>query len=85
MVSCILLLTFLDINWGGVWLLCLPPAFTLVPCLAYSSNLKMVAICSSETLVDFQQTTWRYTLVDNIFQNFPYVGFTIGFTYAYFK
>jgi hypothetical protein len=31
-----------------------------VSCLTYSSTLKMEAICSSETLVDFQRTTWRY-------------------------
>jgi hypothetical protein len=40
-------------------LLGLPAAFTLVSCLAYLT-LKMEVICSSETLVDFQQTTWRY-------------------------
>jgi hypothetical protein len=28
--------------------------------LAYSSTLKMEAICSSETLVDLQQSTWNY-------------------------
>jgi hypothetical protein len=28
--------------------------------LAYSSTLKMEVTCSSETLVDFQQTTWCY-------------------------
>jgi hypothetical protein len=39
---------------------CFPPACTLVSCLAYSSTLKMEAICSSETSVDFQRTTWRY-------------------------
>jgi hypothetical protein len=32
----------------------------LVSCLAYSSTLKMEVVCSSETLVDFQQTTLRY-------------------------
>jgi hypothetical protein len=37
----------------------LPPASTLVSCSAYST-LKMEAICSSETLVDFQRTTQRY-------------------------
>jgi hypothetical protein len=34
----------------------------LVSCSAYSSTLKMEAIRSSETLDDFQQTTWRYIL-----------------------
>jgi hypothetical protein len=36
----------------------LAACFMLVSCLAYSSTLKMEVICSSETLVDFQQTTW---------------------------
>jgi hypothetical protein len=36
------------------------PASTLISCSAYSSTLKMEAICSSETSVDFQQTTRRY-------------------------
>jgi hypothetical protein len=31
----------------------------LISFLAYST-LKMEAICSSETSVDFQQTTWSY-------------------------
>jgi hypothetical protein len=39
-------------------LLCLPPAFTLVSCLAYSSTLKMEATCSSGISVGFQWTTW---------------------------
>jgi hypothetical protein len=38
---------------------CLPPAFTLVSCSAYSSTLKMEAIYSPETSVDFQRTTRR--------------------------
>jgi hypothetical protein len=33
---------------------CLPPAFKLVPCWDVSSTLKLEAICSSETSVDFQ-------------------------------
>jgi hypothetical protein len=40
--------------------LCLSPDFTLVSCSAYSSTLKMEAICTSETSVDIQQTTGRY-------------------------
>jgi hypothetical protein len=32
----------------------------VVSCLAYSSTLKMEETCSSETSVDFQQTTRRY-------------------------
>jgi hypothetical protein len=39
-------------------LLGLPPAFTLVHRCAYST-LKMEAICYPETVVNFQQTTWR--------------------------
>jgi hypothetical protein len=38
----------------------LPSAFTLVFFSAYSSTLKMEAIYSSETLVDFQRTTGGY-------------------------
>jgi hypothetical protein len=34
----------------------LQPAFTLVSCSAYSSTLKMGAICSSEISFDFQRT-----------------------------
>jgi hypothetical protein len=34
--------------------------FTLYSCLIYCSTLKMEAICSSETSVDFQLTTRRY-------------------------
>jgi hypothetical protein len=40
--------------------LSLPPAFTLVSCLAYSSTLKMEATSSSEKSVDFERTTRRY-------------------------
>jgi hypothetical protein len=32
--------------------------FTLVSCLAYSSTLKMEAVCSFETSVSFQQSFW---------------------------
>jgi hypothetical protein len=37
---------------------CLPPAFTLVSCLVYST-LKMEVTCSSEASLHFQRTTWR--------------------------
>jgi hypothetical protein len=40
--------------------ICLEPAFTLVSCSAYSSTLKMEAICSPKTSFDFQQATQRY-------------------------
>jgi hypothetical protein len=45
-------------------------AFTLVPCSAYSSTLKMEAIWSSETSVDFQQTTLRYIPGHSTRQNY---------------
>jgi hypothetical protein len=44
---------------------CLPPACALVSCSAYSSTLKMEAICSSDTSVDFQRTTCSYIPEDN--------------------
>jgi hypothetical protein len=44
---------------------CLLPTFMLVSCLAYFSTLKMKAMCSSERLVDFQWTTWRYIPEDS--------------------
>jgi hypothetical protein len=31
----------------------LPPAFALISCLAYSSTMKMEAICSSETIQSY--------------------------------
>jgi hypothetical protein len=34
--------------------------FMLVVCMAYISNVKMEGTCSSETSVDFQQTTRLY-------------------------
>jgi hypothetical protein len=46
---------------------CLPPAFTLVCFLAYSSTLKMEATFFSETSVDFQRTIWRYIPHDTAF------------------
>jgi hypothetical protein len=55
---------FWDITWCGLlkvnehWRNMSPEA-TLLSCLAYSSTLKMEAICSSETSVDFQWTVWR--------------------------
>jgi hypothetical protein len=44
---------------------CLPSAFSLVSCSAYFPTLKMEAICSSETSVDFQWTTRRYIPEDS--------------------
>jgi hypothetical protein len=49
--------------------LCLPLAFTLVSCSAYSSNLKMEVICSSETWVDCERTTRRYIPEDSTLHN----------------
>jgi hypothetical protein len=41
-------------------LLCLSPPFTLVPCMVYSSVMKMEATCSSKTLVEFQWLAQDY-------------------------
>jgi hypothetical protein len=41
----------------------------LVFCLAYSSILKMEAVCSSETSVEFQRTTRRYIPEDRTLNN----------------
>jgi hypothetical protein len=46
-----------------------PPAFTLVSCSAYSSPLKMEAICSSETSVEFKRTTRPYVPENITFYN----------------
>jgi hypothetical protein len=51
-------------RFGGTEL-CLPTAFTQVSCSTYSSTLKMNAICSSETSVDFKRNTRRYIPEDN--------------------
>jgi hypothetical protein len=42
-----------------------PLAFTLVSCSAYSSTLKMEAICCSKMSVDFQWTTQCYIPEDS--------------------
>jgi hypothetical protein len=49
-----------SMSWDITQSLCLPFAFTLVSCSAYSSTLKMEATCSSKTSVDFQRNTRRY-------------------------
>jgi hypothetical protein len=45
---------------ASIFRLCLPLAFKVDSYSAYSSILKMEVICSSETSVDFQRTTWLY-------------------------
>jgi hypothetical protein len=50
--------------------LCLPPTFTLVSFLSYSSNLRMEEICSSETSVNFQRITLYYIPEDSALQAF---------------
>jgi hypothetical protein len=49
-------------------LFCLPLAFTLVSCSAYSSTMKIEATCFSETSVDFQWTTRHYIPVNRTVQ-----------------
>jgi hypothetical protein len=44
-------------------------AFTLVSFSAYSPTLKIEATCSSEMLVHFQRTTWRYVPEDRTLHN----------------
>jgi hypothetical protein len=56
----------------SIYLLCSPPAFTLVSCSTYSSTLKMEAICSSETSVNFERTTRHYTPEGSTFHNHHY-------------
>jgi hypothetical protein len=48
--------------------LCLPPAFTLVSCWAYSFTQKMEATYSFEMSTDFQRTTRRYIPEDRTLQ-----------------
>jgi hypothetical protein len=44
-------------------------SFPPPPCLSYSLTLKIEVTCSSEMLVDFQQTTQRYIPEDRILHN----------------
>jgi hypothetical protein len=48
--------------------LSLQPALTMVSFSAYST-LKMEAMCSSETSVNFQQATWRFIPEDRTLHN----------------
>jgi hypothetical protein len=50
-------------------MICLLPALTQVSCSAYFSTLKMEAIWSSETSVDFQRTARCYIPEDGTLQN----------------
>jgi hypothetical protein len=61
--------TFWDITPCSPLKVCLTPAFTLVSFPAYSSTLKKEAMCSSETMVDFQWTTRRYIPEDKTLHN----------------
>jgi hypothetical protein len=45
--------------------LCMPSASMLVSCLAYFTTLRVEAICSSETSVEFLMTTLRYIPEDS--------------------
>jgi hypothetical protein len=47
----------------------MPPAFTLISCLACSSTLEREVTWSSETLVDFQRTTLHYIPEDRTLHN----------------
>jgi hypothetical protein len=49
----------------------MPPAYLVVLAEIISSTLKMEAICSSESSVDTQQTTWRHIPEDDTLQ-MPY-------------
>jgi hypothetical protein len=46
--------------------------FLMVFWLAYSSFLKMEAVCSSETSVNFHWTAWCYVPEDNTVQLYVY-------------
>jgi hypothetical protein len=49
----VLRMVVMNIFWDITPCSPLPPAFALISCLSYSSTLKMEAICSFETLADF--------------------------------
>jgi hypothetical protein len=50
----------------------LTTCFMLVSPLAYSSTLTVEEISSSETMADFQQTTWPYIAEDITLRNTMY-------------
>jgi hypothetical protein len=53
----------------------LATSFMLVSYMAYFLTLKMEAICSSKTLVDFQQTAQYYIPKDRILLKFGFITF----------
>jgi hypothetical protein len=59
---------YLRIHCWDLWSLL---AFTMTSCSSYSSTLKVEATYPSETLVDFQQSTWRYTPEKRTFHPLP--------------
>jgi hypothetical protein len=52
-------------------------AFALVSCLADFSSVKMEVICSSETSVDFQWTTWRCIPEDKTLEEYTACVFRV--------
>jgi hypothetical protein len=71
----------------GELFLCLPSAFTLVFCSAYSSTLKMEGMCSSETSADFKRTTRRYIPEDTTLWFYSFqisIAHVCIYFYAYF-
>jgi hypothetical protein len=58
--------------------------FLLVHCLAYSLTLKMVAICLSETLVNFPQVTQHYIPDDRTLHSHPCENHNSNMRYEFF-
>jgi hypothetical protein len=58
-----------------------PPALTLVSCSTYYSTLKMEAMCSSETSVDFQRTTRCSIPDDSTLQ----AGYKLWFRFTFLR
>jgi hypothetical protein len=53
---------------------CFPPAIRLFLCSGYFSTLKMEAICSSETSVDYQRPTLQTSSEDSKSKAFTVTG-----------
>jgi hypothetical protein len=62
-------------NIGGKVGLCLPLLSQFVSWSSYSSTLKMDAICSSETSVNFQRTARDYIPEEDILHSCCYISF----------